>query len=259
MTYKSVAINASNKAARLLMSHFRKLKPGQVSTKKDHEFVTVADYAAEKIILREIKKYFPDHRILSEEKGRLGKGGDYLWAVDPLDGTTNFTIGNPLFSVSITLFYKDEPVLGVVNAPFLGEIYVAIKNKGAFLNNKKIHVSRIRKVNEAKLTFCHGHSLKARKKSIKVYSTFKTRAAGLRQLGSAAIEHAFVACGRLEAIMINDTNPWDVGAGALLVREAGGEVTDYKGKRWDLQSIDILASNGKVHDEVLRCLGRISW
>ena len=252
MTFKNLAIRSSKEAGKLLLNYFRKLKPGQVNKKSHHEFVTVADIKAEKIILKKIKKYFPGHRILSEEKGRSGQKSDYLWVIDPLDGTSNFTMGNPLFAISIALYYRDKPVLGLINAPFLDEVYFAEKGKGSFMNNKRIKVSNQAKLYDSLLTFCYGHSDKAFSQSIKVLVKLHKKVAKYRQLGSAAVEHAYVACGRTDAIMINETNPWDVGAGALLVREAGGRVTDYQGKEWTLKTKDILSTNGKIHHKILK-------
>lgn len=252
---KKVAIQAAKKAGDYLLKNFE--KKDKVKFKSKHEIATMADFAAEKIILKEIKRNFPSHAILSEESGGNKKNSDYLWVVDPLDGTTNYYMKNPLFSVSISLFYKEEIVLGVIHAPYLNELYTTEKDKGAYLNSKKIHASNKKSLSKSILTFCHGTKEKDIKRAIKTYNHFKLKGFDMRQLGSAALELGFVAAGRTESIMIPGAHPWDVGAGVLLVREASGRVTDYKEEEWKLKSKDMLASNGKIHNELLKTLNKI--
>lgn len=226
----------------------------KTSFKSKHEIVTTADKLSEKIIIKNIKKYFPTHSILSEEAGLNKQKSDFLWIIDPLDGTTNFFMHNPLFSISIGLAYKNEIILGAIYFPILDELYFAEKGKGAFLNNKKIFVSKINKLEKSFLTFCHGSKITDIKKSIKIYTKLKLKSADFRQLGSAAIELAFVARGTTEAIMIPGANSWDVAACALLVFEAGGSVVDFNNKPWNLKSKNILAGNGKFNSAILKII-----
>ncbi len=254
---KQTAIKAAKAAGKLLLEKFKKLDRRTVKFKSKHEILSSLDLEAEKIILEIIKKKYPNHHILSEESGEIGPKSDYLWIIDPLDGTTNYSMGNPLFSVSIGLAYKNETILGVVYAPYLKELYVAEKDKGAFLNGENIKVSQRDKLLKALITFCHGHKEKDIKRVVKLYEKFKLSGFDMRQLGSAGLELAFVARGSTEAIMIPGAHLWDVGAGTLLVREAGGKVTDFKGKEWNLKSEDMLASNGRLHGQIIKTTNKI--
>jgi myo-inositol-1(or 4)-monophosphatase len=221
--------------------------------------VTEADTISERRIISAVKKNFPDHRILSEESGDSAVSSDYIWIVDPLDGTTNFSMSNPLWSISIGVTYKREPLLGVIYAPFVGEIYLAEREKGvkiyspSLTKGRKMSVSSM-KAEEALHAFCHGHDQESLRRALKYYNHQKEHGFDCRQLGSAAIELSYVAAGRIDSITIPGTNPWDVAAGALMVREAGGKVTDFRNKRWTLDSKDIVASNGKVHENIIDSL-----
>ena len=247
---KNTAIAAAKKAGKLALKEYKNFNRAAVMLKSRHEILTKVDLASEKIIINEIKSNFPEHRILSEEAGQTKNMSDYLWIVDPIDGTTNFSMHNPIWSISIALAFKNETIFGVIYAPCLGELYIAEKGKGAKLNNKKISVSKI-KDGKVLNAFCHSSRKKDIKKAIKYFSYQKLHGMDCRQMGSAAIELAYVACGRIESIVIPGANSWDVAAGALLVREAGGMVTDFSGKDWQLDSKDIVASNGLVYKDVL--------
>lgn len=254
-TIKKIAVKAVKKAGKILLREYKDFNRGEITLKSHHEILTRADLLSEEAIIKEIRKYFPAHQILSEESGEIKSNSQYLWIIDPLDGTTNFSMHNPLWSISLAIAYQDKIILGVIYAPFLNELYIAEKNKGAKLNGRKVQVSSTK---EGKVinTFCHGREEKYVKKAIKYYSYQKLHELDCRQLGSAAIELAFVAVGRIESIVIPGANLWDVAAGILLVREAGGRVTDFKGKEWNLDSVDMVASNGKVHSEILRVINR---
>lgn len=250
---KKIAVRAVKKSGLSLLREYNNFDRGTVKLKLHHEILTKADLLSEKIIINEIKKNFSEHRILSEESGKTKNKSVYLWIVDPLDGTTNFSMHNPLWSISVSVCYKNEIILGVVFAPLLGEMYVAEKGIGAMINNKKIRTSNIIK-GKVLNTFCHGSKEKYIKKAIQYFNKQKLSGFDCRQLGSAAIELAYVACGRIESITIPGANSWDVVAGILLVREAGGKVTDFFGKEWDLKSENMIASNGKVHNQILKIL-----
>lgn len=257
-TPKQIAIQAAKQSGVLLLKKFKTLNRAVIQTKSKHEIVTPADLASEKIILKAIKNNFSTHRILSEETGKTGaKKSEYLWIVDPLDGTTNFSMGNPLFSISIALAKNDEIILGIIYVPFLDELYVAEKSKPATLNNKKIKISNQRKINQAFLTFCHGNDEQSLKRAINIYRKLKFAARDLRQIGSAAIELCWVARGKTEAIIIPGALPWDVAAGVLLVRQAGGSVTDMLGHDWNLTSKGIIASNKAINDVLIRQIKNI--
>lgn len=249
MKEKTIAIKAAKEAGKVLLNNFE--KNFEIKTKSKHEIVTKVDLLAEKKILNLIKKHFPEHNILSEEAGKIRNKSNYLWVVDPLDGTTNYSIGNPIFATTLALLYKNEIILGIIYAPFLKKMFIAEKGKGAYCNNKKIHVSNVSKIENSILTFCHGNTDKAIKSALKIYKKFKFIARDIRQLGAASIELAFVSSGKIESIIIPGNNVWDVVAGTLLVREAGGKVTDFKNQKWNIRSKDILASNIKIHKKIL--------
>ncbi|MDD3284975.1 MAG: inositol monophosphatase family protein [Patescibacteria group bacterium] len=249
--FKQTAIAAAQKSGKILIEKYKKFERADIKMKSAHEIVTANDILSEKIIISEIKKNFKDHAIFSEEAGKNNFKSDYLWIIDPIDGTTNFSMHNPLWSISIALAYKEEVILGIVYAPILGDLFYAEKGKGAYLNNKKIKVSNI---NSGKVinTFCHGNKENDIKRAIKYFTRQKLANFDCRQLGSAAIETSYVACGRIESIVIPGVNAYDVASGVIIVREAGGCVTDFKAKEWNLKSRDIIASNGKVHNDILK-------
>ncbi len=253
---KRIAIKAAKSAGKILLKGFKKEFAG-FKTKSNHEILTKFDVEAEKAILDLIKKEFPNHQILSEESGNNNKASDYLWIIDPLDGTTNFVMKNPLFAVSIALAYKNKVILGVIYLPYMDELFTAEINKGAFFNDKPIKISSRSNIIESLLTFCSGADQKDFKRAVEIYKIFKTKSQDLRQFGSAACELAWVACARTDAIMIAGDHPWDVAAGALIVREAGGKVTNFKGGEWDINSGDIVASNKKINNALIKFLKTI--
>jgi len=252
-----LAIELSGKAGKELLKQFNNFDRSSVRLKSKHEIVTQSDIISEDIIIKGIKKRFPDHTILSEESGLIKSKGEYMWIVDPLDGTTNFSIHNPLFATSIGVVHNGELVVGVVYAPFLNELYFAVKGAGSFFVGndfgKRMYVSKI-KDGKVLNTFCHGSRHQDIKKALHYYNQQKLNKLDCRQLGSAAIELAYVAMGRTESITIPGANIWDVAAGVILVREAGGRVTDFSNQEWQLQNGDILASNGLIHTSILKAL-----
>ncbi|MBU1131538.1 inositol monophosphatase [Patescibacteria group bacterium] len=252
---KQIAKKVVLEAGKLLKNNFNKFdRSKHFKIKSKDQIQTWVDRAAERAILKEVKKNFPAHHILSEEAGENNKKSDFFWIVDPLDGTTNYTMHLPAYGVSVALAYKGKIVLGVTYVPELGELTVAQVGQGAFTNNKRLKVSANNKLNKSLLTFCHGSLVYDIKRAIKLYSKFKLRGFDYRQIGSAVIEFNFVASGRTEAIMLPGANLYDVAAGALIVKEAGGKVTDFSNKEWNIKSKDILASNGKVHNQVLKII-----
>lgn len=212
--------------------------------------VNRADFLAEKKILAVIKKRFPQHAILAEESGRNKIKSDYLWLIDPLDGSVNFAMRNPSFSVAIALVFKNEIIVGVVYYPIIDKIFTAVKGQGAYLNGRRLKVSKKKKIGQSLINFCGRQP----KKAIAVYQKLKGRALEVRQLGSGAIELAYAAAGYTEGVILPDTSPWDIAAGVLLVQEAGGLVTDAQGKTWSLKDNSIIASNGLVHRQILNLL-----
>jgi len=251
--FKKVAVQAAKKSGKMLLREYKNFDRNKIKFKSHYEIVTRADLMSEEIIISLIKDNFPHHAVLAEESGQSKNQSDYLWIIDPLDGTTNFSMHNPLWSISIGLVKNNEFLLGLVYAPFMDEMFVAEKDKGASLNGKKIKVSK-NKSGKILNTFCHGTKEKDIKRAIRYYQKQKLEALDCRQMGSAAIELAFVATGRTESFLAPGARDWDVAAGVLLVWEAGGIVTDFKGEEWKIGSGDILASNGYVHREILRVI-----
>ena len=252
-----IAKQVSIKSGKFLKKEFNNWQRGQGKYKKGHEIVTWCDKKSEKIIFKDLKKYFPKYNILSEEAGQKNKKSDYTWIIDPLDGTANFTIHNPLFSVSIALVYKKEIILGVTYIPILNEIYYASKNKGAFKNNKKIKISHINTLKESFLTYCHGKDLGDTKKAYKIYEYLHIKARDCRHFGSTTIELAMVAGGKTEALIVPKANIWDIAAGIILIKEAGGDVTNWQNKDWDFKSKNLIASNKKIHNILIKIIKKL--
>jgi myo-inositol-1(or 4)-monophosphatase len=239
-------IKAAKEAGKILLKNFR--KHYRVKAKDMHDFVTDVDIASEKKIKSILGK--TGYAFLSEESGRSGKS-DYLWVIDPLDGTTNYIIGNPIFSVSIALLKNKKPLLSVVFVPITKDIFYAENGNGAYMNGKRIKVSDKKYIKDSFLTFCHGKSEEDIKRAIELYKRLKLKGKDLRQFGSASIELASVARGKTEALIMPGAPTWDALAGYLLVKESGGKVTDFKGDEWDVNKKDILATNGKIHNLIL--------
>ncbi len=247
---KEFAIQVSEQAAAYLMEHFRKDPELMMKRGTAKEVVTEYDKESDRMIVEAIREKYPDHDLLTEESGRIDNGGEYTWIIDSLDGTGNFAVGNPFFAVSIGVMKGDELVLGVINAPFLGELYVAEKGKGAFLNGMPIHVSDVDDLGQAYVASCGGgeaNNVRYGKINSQIYPLVKD----LRKLGSAALECAWVASGRAEAYFTTKISEWDVAAGTLLVQEAGGVVSDFEGNPWKAEEVDYVCSNGKVHEVLL--------
>lgn len=259
MTRQQLAKKVAREAGKYLLKNFYTFKSKEKSYKANRTTVTKYDKGAEKIILNAIKKYFPNDAILSEEAGANNKESEYLWIVDPLDGTRNFTMRNPVFSVAIAIVHspsmddsKAKVEHGIIYVPILKDMYEASINKGAKLNGKKVFVSKIAKMEDAQHTFCHGQGPTYMSKSGRYNLNLKKKNIDARQLGSAAMELALVSSGRSDSIVIPGANSWDVAAGILLVREAGKQVTDANGSSWRLVSKDMIATNGKIHNKVLK-------
>jgi len=219
------------------------------------DIVTDADRASEDFILDAISREFPEHDIMTEETRIELKGSRWLWLVDPLDGTVNFAHGYPMFSVSIGLMENGALVAGMVHDPLKKESFYAIKNNGAFLNNSPIHVSGASRLPESILStgfpYDKAYSLQ---NNIAEFSRVLLRVQGIRRGGSAALDLAYVSCGRLDGFWEQKLKPWDMAAGMLLVEEAGGRVSDRSGNGTDPYTQFIVATNGVIHDLLLEAI-----
>jgi len=254
---KAFAISVAKKAGVCLLRHFRKdprllLKRGTAKS-----ITTRYDLECNAIIVKEISRRYPHHNILTEESGFRDRKSNYTWIIDPLDGSSNYANGNPFFSVSIALAKDGQLVVGVVFAPYLKELFVAEKGKGAYLNGKRLRVSPIAAFSKSYFLTCEGGE-RTNKRIAVVNKMFHGDVADLRKLGSAALESAYVAAGRVEAYISLQINSWDIAAGALLVEEAGGKVTDFAGKSWTAKAAamakkaDLVFSNRKLHRKILK-------
>ena len=252
---RKVALNAVKISGEMIKKEYAKFDRLDIKLKPHRQILTKADLMSQEIIIKEIKKYFPAHGIVSEEKDNEKIYSEYIWYLDPIDGTTNFSMHNPLWSISLALAKNNELIFGLIYAPMLEEIYIAQAGLGSELNGKKISVS---KINQGKVlnTFCHGGKDADIKKASAYWRRQKLNDLDCRQMGSAAIELAYVASGRVESFLSPGTHDWDVAAGVLLVREAGGKVTDFNGRDWHLGEPNIAASNGKVHTQILKAINR---
>lgn len=213
------------------------------------DVVTAFDKTVDSFIRAEIEAAFPDDNLLTEE-GQIDKGSEWTWVVDSLDGTSSFASGNPLFCVCIALMKSDELVLGAIHCPAIDEYYFAERGMGAFLNGEKITVSDVSDLKQSYMFSCEGGE-KDRQKNLALLSLLYPAVTDFRKLGSAGIEAAWVALGRGDAYVTNSIEPWDVAPGVLIVQEAGGKVTNFKGESWKPVRDDLIFSNGKIHPEIL--------
>lgn len=220
--------------------------------KGDINLVTEVDKHAEKIIVEHILSVFPDHDIMGEEGQAARKNSEYKWIIDPLDGTTNFAHSYPLFAVSIALEHKGEIVVGVVYDPLRRELFSASRGNGAFLNGNPIRVSAVKTLGSALVGTGFAYNVRETKdNNLREFANMIMHAQGVRRDGVAAIDLCYVACGRYDAFWELNLFPWDVAAGVLVIREAGGRVSNYKGKDFSVYEKEILATNGGFHDEML--------
>lgn len=249
--FLSAAIEAAHAAGTILMENFGKVQPSDIREKSAVDFISYVDESSEKKIIEILRSHFPDHAFLAEESGETISASPYRWIIDPLDGTTNYLHVIPFFAVSIALEYEEEIIVGVVYNPIINELFYAQKNKGAFLNKNRIHVSNAESLAQSFIAtgfpFKKKHVLS---KHLKAFEKIFLKCIGARRIGSAALDLSYIACGRFDGFWEIGLQPWDIAAGTLIVREAGGAVTDF----WDNHSCRdsqyIIATNNKVHVEL---------
>jgi len=243
----------AREAGALLMKYFHEgLK---IEYKGDADLVTAADRASEGLIRERVSKQFPSHDVLGEEQGLKDRGSEYRWYVDPLDGTTNFAHGFPVFSVSLALEQRssrgESRIAGVVYDPTRDELFTAEKGSGAHLNGKPIHVSKIGQLKECLVATGFPSHKRHKNPNIFFYHEITLKTHGVRRAGSAALDLCYVASGRFDGFWEFNLNPWDTAAGTLIVEEAGGKVSRFDGTPFELNSRETLASNGLVHDALV--------
>ena len=249
MTPKELAISIATQAGKILRENIGKITADDVEDKRPFDYVTEIDKACEQLIINSIKEHFPAHEILAEESGKTEHEDRYRWIIDPLDGTTNFIHGYPHSSISIALQKEDKMILGVVYDPYSDELYYAEKGNGAYCNQKRIFVSRQANVNSCLIAT--GFPFKSRHlldQYWRVLSEIFMEVSGIRRTGSAALDLAYVACGRFDGFWELKLSPWDIAAGAIIIEEAGGKITDFEGKNNHTWTGDVIASNAIIHD-----------
>ena len=239
----------SREAGCLLKEHFH--RHVKIEYKGDVDLVTVADRQSEALIIDRIRRDFPTHDVMGEEGTRIETGSDYRWYVDPLDGTTNFAHGYPVFCVSLAVEYRGERIAGVIYDPTRDELFAAGKGSGARLNAQPIHVSTTARLAECLVGTGFPSHKRHQNPNIYFYHQITLRSHGVRRAGSAALDLCNVAAGRYDGFWEFNLNPWDTAAGVLMVEEAGGRVTDFAGGPFQIASRETLASNGLVHDALL--------
>lgn len=248
---KPVLINAAKAGAAEILRFFN--QEFKVSNKEGvNNLVTEADHASEKAIIDTIKTAFPDHYILSEEAGEIVQDSNYKWIIDPIDGTINFAHGIPLNCVSIGIEQNGEIIMAAVYNPHLNELFFAEKGKGATLNDKTIRVSEQSKaINACLVTGFPYTYINMPNGPLEIFERFVRKGVPVRRLGSAAIDLCWVACGRFDGFYEHKLEAWDSAAGYLIVEEAGGKVTDHVGNKFSVYQHKVLATNGKIHDEMV--------
>jgi len=254
-TYLSTAIEIARAAGALLMEFFK--RPLEITYKRRSDLVTEADWRSEALIVERLHKHFPMHAVVAEEGSGQRIDSEYCWYVDPLDGTTNFAHGFPVFCVTLGLTYREEVVAGVVYDPARDELFTAERGSGAFLNGQRLQVSKTADISECLVAtgfppFATNHDL-----NIEFYFRFTMLSHGIRRAGSAALDFCSVAAGRFDGFWELKLNPWDKAAGSLLVTEAGGRVTDILGRPFQLLGDDVFASNGLVHDQMCKVFSEV--
>jgi len=252
------AIQTARDAGRILAA---RLGRARISNKGDIDLVTEADLASEKLIIERIRSHYPRHAILAEESGasdgaiREAGESEWKWIIDPLDGTTNYAHGYPCFCVSIGVERGDRIEIGVIYDPVRDEMFAAERGRGATLNERRIHVSTVEDLNRAMVCTGFPYDVRQRPRFARHFTNFTMQAQAVRRDGSAALDLAYVACGRFDGFWEDGLSPWDIAGGVILIEEAGGRVTNFFGAPLHIYTPKVLASNGLVHDAMMRVLG----
>ena len=254
----NLIIKACMKASRSLIRDFGEIENLQVSTKGPGDFVTSADKRTEKILIEELQRAHPEYGIITEEKGIINKSNtDNRWVIDPIDGTMNFLNGIPQFAISIGYEEKGEITCGVIFNPIINEMFVAEKGSGAYLNNSRIRVSNKKKIKDALLVT--GGPKRASKIKSKIFSEYinvSNEVSNVRKFGSAALDMAYVACGRFDGYWQRELNYWDIAAGVIVIKEAGGFINFFDEDKNNPLKKNIIASNSNIHSELIDLIGK---
>jgi myo-inositol-1(or 4)-monophosphatase len=248
-SFLETSVEIAREAGALVAQHFARRVSYEL--KGESDLVTVADRASERLVVERLRAHFPTHSIVAEEGGGVEGTSEYRWYVDPLDGTTNFAHSYPHYNVTLGLERAGDMIAGVIYDPERDEMFAAERGGGAFLNNHRIHASAAKRVAGSLLST--GFPSRKRHENVNVHFYYQMALAshGIRRAGSAALDAAWVACGRLEAYWEFGLNPWDMAAGVILVQEAGGRVSDMLGGPVKIGGVHVLMDNGLIHDEML--------
>ncbi len=252
----NVMIKACRKAAKPLIRDFGEIENLQVSVKGPGDFVTASDKNVEKILIQELQKARPNYSILSEEIGKIENDISFKWIIDPIDGTANFLHGIPHFAISVALEQDKEIICGIIFDPIKDEMFLAEKGNGSYLNNQRIRVSARSKLKDS-IIFTGGPRInyKDRELSLNEYKKFSSKVLiPIRKMGSAALDMAYVAAGRCDGFWQRNLQYWDYAAGIILVKEAGGFVTDFEGNKQFIENETILATNSRINKEMMEVL-----
>ena len=254
----NVMVKACRKAAKILIRDFGEVEKLQVSLKGPGDFVTVSDKKVEKILIDELQRARPNYSILSEEIGLIKKDEEFKWIIDPIDGTANFLHGIPHFGISIGLERNKEIICGIIYDPIKNEMFFAEKGNGSYLNNQRMRVSARSKLMDC-IIFTGGPTYKSndedKKLSLKEYEKFSSKIGiPLRKMGSASLDMAYVAAGRCDGFWQRNLNYWDIAAGIILVKEAGGFVMDFNGNDEYIENKNILVTNSKINEQMIEIL-----
>ena len=254
-----LAIRAAKEAGRFLKDNIGRARSVEIKKGEERNLVSEIDKGSEARIISLIKGTYPGHDVLAEESGGATASDTYRWIIDPLDGTTNFLHGVPIFCVSIGIEHKGEIVAGVVYDPNFDELFTAERGSGAFLNGQRLTVSPIREMIRSLLVTGFPYDIARNPHhAVEHFRNFLMAASGIRRLGSAALDLCYVASGRFDGYWEVHLQPWDMAAGKLLVEEAGGKATDFTGAPARIHGKQIVASNGHLHGDMLEVLGRAS-
>ena len=240
---------AAKKAGKVLTRDFGEIENLQIQSKSIGDFVTNADLKTEQTLLETLQYYYPESTYISEEKGKID-GNKEIIVIDPIDGTTNFIHGIPLIGIVVSKIVDNEITDGVIFNPITNDFFWASKGKGAWCNNKRLRVSKRNILADSVIGVGIPHANRTYENYLNEIEKIANKCSGLRRMGSAAIDLAYVASGKLDALWERNLNLWDVSSGVLLVREAGGKVTEPSGNPWNILSKDILASNSILHEEI---------
>lgn len=255
----NIAVTAARNASRIIMRSLGRVEAHHISEKNRNDFVTEVDKAAEKEIIATIQKNYPNHKIISEEAGTIEGDDTFVWIIDPLDGTTNFIHGIPHFSISIAVLYKGKIEHGVIYDPIRNELFVASRGDGARLNDRRIRVSSNIKVERSLIgtgfPFKNPENISI---YLRIFSDMLSQVGGMRRAGSAALDLAYVAAGRFDGFWELGLSEWDMAAGILLIKEAGGLVSDVHGEEKCLETGNIIAGNPKIFKNLLQIIKPIT-